>query len=149
MKAYLAGPDVFLKDAKSHAEEMKSLCEEYGIIPLHPCDNNQGGTPKELFNQDKKMIDDADIVIVNLSSYAGALVDDGTAWEIGYAFALGKKIYGYLNNDDRSYNEKIKDIITDEYHATSVSNHINLMLEESLEDLVIGNLEDILKRIKK
>jgi len=41
------------------------------------------------------MIDRCDIVVANLDPFRGPNVDDGTAFEIGYAFAKGKEIWGY------------------------------------------------------
>ena len=42
----------------------------------------------------------------NLNTFRGKEPDSGTCFEIGYAYALGKKIYGYLE-DDRTMLEKM------------------------------------------
>jgi nucleoside 2-deoxyribosyltransferase len=38
-KLYLAGPEVFLPNALTYAEQQRALCEQYGFTPLHPVDN--------------------------------------------------------------------------------------------------------------
>jgi nucleoside 2-deoxyribosyltransferase len=37
-----------------------------------------------------------DIVVANCNAFRGALVDDGTAYELGLGHGLGKPTYGYL-----------------------------------------------------
>jgi nucleoside 2-deoxyribosyltransferase len=38
-----------------------------------------------------------DIVVANCNAFRGALVDDGTAYELGLANGLGKPTYGYID----------------------------------------------------
>ena len=47
--------------------------------------------PKHIMNKDRAAIDACDVVVALLD---GAQVDDGTAWEIGYAYAKGKPVVG-------------------------------------------------------
>lgn len=145
IKAYIAGPDIVRSNAREYCDYMKKKCLEHGITPLHPMDNNQQGTPFKIYQQDVALIDGADIVIANFNSYAGALIDDGTAFECGYAVAKGKKVYGYTA-DDRYYGEKIP--LIEGYTVKKSNQHINLMLEQS-STLVIGSFEDCLKRIEE
>ena len=99
-KIYLAGPDVFLPDAKAHGERLKALCARYGFEGLFPLDN-------ELSHPDPLvlagMIRDANIamirrcdgVIANLSPFRGPEPDSGTVWEVGFARGLGKPVIAY------------------------------------------------------
>ena len=54
--------------------------------------------------RDRTAIDDSDAVVALLD---GPQVDDGTAWEIGYAYARGKPIVGirtdFRNAGDTSH----------------------------------------------
>ncbi|MBQ7607226.1 MAG: nucleoside 2-deoxyribosyltransferase [Desulfovibrionaceae bacterium] len=54
--------------------------------------------PRHIMDRDRAAIDACDIVVALLD---GAQVDDGTAWEIGYAYAKGKPIVG-LRTDFRN-----------------------------------------------
>ena len=109
-KIYLAGPDVFRENAVEHLEGLKKMASRYGFIGLAPLDNIIDVSDKDkftpvhsrlIFNANVELIKQCDVIIANITPFRGACIDDGTAWEIGYAFALGKKVYGYTvyNND--------------------------------------------------
>ena len=106
-KIYLAGPDVFRKDAHEHFIALKELCKIHGQIGLSPFDNeiavNTGSMSRDIFKGNILLIDSCDILIANLDAFRGANVDDGTAFEIGYAFAKGKTIYGYTEEPTMDY----------------------------------------------
>ena len=72
---------------------------------------------RQIFENDKRGIDECDIVVASLN---GITTDDGTAWELGYAYATGKYLIG-LHTDWR------------QRFAHEV---VNLMLECSLHELV-------------
>jgi len=112
LKIYIAGPDVFELDAKKIGRRLCLLCEDYGFLGFYPLDNEiQASAPnkmaKDIFCANKKMIDDCDIVIANLNPFRGKEADSGTVWEVGYAVALGKQVYGYMS-DTESYASKFK-----------------------------------------
>ena len=46
---------------------------------------------KKIMERDRAAIDACDVVVALLD---GTQVDDGTAWEIGYAYAKGKPVVG-------------------------------------------------------
>lgn len=94
-KVYLAGPDVFFPDAALRAETHKKLCLAYGFEPLHPVDGVET-TAAGIYAANIAMIQAADAVLANLSPFRGAETDSGTAFEIGYAIALGKTVIGYM-----------------------------------------------------
>jgi len=100
---YLAGFDVFLPDAVAHGERLKTLCATYGFEGLFPLDN---AAPPELAGQalaewiyraNIALIRRADMVMANLNPFRGAEPDSGTAFEVGYAIACGKPVWGYTN----------------------------------------------------
>lgn len=101
-KLYLAGPEVFRPDAIEYARTQRSLCVQYGFIGLHPMDNNidlsdsSMRTATSIYRGDIGQIKACDIVIANCNAFRGALIDDGTAYELGYGNALGKPTYGYI-----------------------------------------------------
>ena len=95
MKIYLAGPDVFKPDVAEWAESVRELCRRYGFEPLLPVDHNEK-TPEKIFQANIDLIRKAQIVAANLDHFRGPEPDSGTAFELGYALALGKKICGYV-----------------------------------------------------
>lgn len=105
IKAYMAGPDVFLQNAQEKADEVRALCLQYGVESLIPADNNEQDNESEslpeeaqslrIFKKNVALIDRADLVIANLEPFRGPSADVGTVWEIGYAFAQGKKVFAY------------------------------------------------------
>ncbi len=94
-RIYLAGPDVFRDNAISWLKLMKERCTQNGFVGLSPFDN-EAATPTQIFKGNISLLNECDIVIANLVPFRGPNMDDGTAFEIGYAHALGKRIYGYM-----------------------------------------------------
>ncbi len=110
-KVYLAGPDVFRTNAKEEGEKLKAMLAEQGMIGLYPLDNElkPSGDPaadaKWIFEADCAQIRECDGVLANLSAFRGPSIDVGTAFEIGYAKALGKPVVGYWA-DSAPYNRR-------------------------------------------
>ena len=113
LKIYLAGPDVFEKDALQQGERLKERCSAYGFEGLFPLDNviNFDASPYEVAKAIRKanveLIASCDIVMANLNPFRGVEPDSGTVYEVGYATALGKKVYGYAQ-DRREMIERIR-----------------------------------------
>jgi nucleoside 2-deoxyribosyltransferase len=99
MKIYLAGPDVFRPDVEAWAESAREICRRYGFEPLLPIDHGET-LPTRIFDANIDMIRKAQIVVANLDPFRGAEPDSGTAFELGYALALGKRICGYVTRLD-------------------------------------------------
>ena len=93
---YLAGLDVFAPDAKDRGKKMQELCTKMGYTGLYPLDN-EADTAAEIFAGNCALIDCADAVIANLNPFRGAEPDSGTCFEVGYACAKGKRVYGYIS----------------------------------------------------
>ncbi len=143
-KIYLAGFDVFAPDAVRRGTEMKRACAEFGCIGLYPLDNEAGGA-QEIFRGNLALIEGCDAVIANLNPFRGREPDSGTAFEVGYAHAKGKRIYGYLT-DARTMREKHGS--TDE-HGFAVEDFgmaVNLMLG-CAATIVQGGLQECLAQL--
>ena len=171
VKLYLAGPEVFLLDAVEHAETQRRLCRQYGFIGLHPMDNNVDITDSsyhtgvKIYRGDVNQIRACDIVVANCNPFRGSLVDDGTAYELGFGNALGKPSYGYVRSE-RSCKERMIDrdlaflspdmnLYVDSQHYLILDEFgslINLMMQCGMTEhggrLVIGSFEDCLKAIR-
>ena len=101
LKIYLAGPDVFEQNAVEQGKTLKDLCRQYGFEGLFPLDNEIvfDGSPYEVAKTIReaniKLLEECDIVMANLNPFRGLEPDSGTVYEVGYAAALGKKVYAY------------------------------------------------------
>ena len=73
-------------------------------------------------------------------------MDDGTAFELGYGYASGKILYGYID-DARSMIEKIGYKDSDGYNVEDFGKPINLMIAESV-NIVEGDFDACVKRLK-
>lgn len=124
-KVYIAGP-LFDEGERWWIESVERLVADLGFETFLPHRDNP---PKDQFNvrtifeNDKRGIDECDLVVANLN---GVITDDGTAWELGYAYARGKYLIG-LHTDWR---QRFPDEV------------VNLMLECSLHRLV-RSLDDL------
>lgn len=106
MRVYLAGPEVFLKNAREVLASKKVVCQAYGILGVSPFDaeirdiRNDRETGLRICQANEVLIDGCDAVIANTTPFRGQNVDVGTAIEIGYARARGKRIYAYTNTHE-------------------------------------------------
>jgi nucleoside 2-deoxyribosyltransferase len=101
---YLAGPEVFLSNAKKVGEEKKALCRKYGFEGVFPIDvevKAEGKSPREMglciSNVNEGLIRSCQIVIANLTPFRGPSADVGTVYELGFAHALDKLVLAYTN----------------------------------------------------
>ena len=99
MKIYLAGPDVFRPDAESWANSARELCRQYGFEALTPLDHCET-EPRKICEGNLELIRKAQMVVANLNPFRGAEPDSGTVFELGYGFALGKKVWGYVASSE-------------------------------------------------
>ncbi|MCB1141549.1 MAG: nucleoside 2-deoxyribosyltransferase [Leptospiraceae bacterium] len=170
MKIYLAGPDVFRPNPVIFFNQIKDLGNELGFsiqTPLDPHHSDLKGLDlaKSIFLSNLDLIRNSDLVLANCNSFRGPLIDDGTAFEIGYAFSLKKKIIGYLKekitlpvNVSRKLHCSLHSsgylIDPDGFLVNEdFGNSINLMMEFAIMEsggfLFEGNLEDCLREIQK
>jgi nucleoside 2-deoxyribosyltransferase len=108
LRIYLAGPDVFLPDARRVGEEKKRLCEELGFVGLFPFDNEEsiGAEAARIFRANCALLKAADIGLFNLTPFRGPSADPGTVFELGFMFAERKPVYGYSSSEER-YRERV------------------------------------------
>lgn len=98
-RLYLAGPEVFRRDAAAIGEEMKALCAQHGFHGVYPLEAElaSGGEPlsRRIYETNIASIRACDAVLANLSPFRGPSADAGTVFEIGYAIALGKPVFAH------------------------------------------------------
>ena len=104
--AYLAGPDVFLPNAVAHAATKVEICRRLGLRGLPPLNEDAETAATELevwqaiYEKDVAMMEKSDIIIANLTPFAGASADAGTLIEVGWFLGKGKPIFGYSNTPE-------------------------------------------------
>ncbi|MDD2789175.1 MAG: nucleoside 2-deoxyribosyltransferase [Sulfurimonas sp.] len=163
-KIYIAGPDVFERNSLEIGAKYLHLCEKYGFSGNYPLDNvidfdqEKHKVARDIFLANEKLIDDCDIVIANLNAFRGKEADSGTIWECGYAYAKGKRVYGYMQ-DTKAYienfgkSEKKEDAgfywDSEERFIEDFDHPINLMITCSTVEIVKGGFEDVLKTISE
>lgn len=104
MKAYLAGPDVFLPNAAARAAAKITLCANYGITGVSPFNPeldlslSPARLWRQIFADDVRMMRDCDIIIANLTPFRGVSADAGTLVELGWFLGAGKPGFGYSNS---------------------------------------------------
>ena len=124
-QVYVAGP-LFDEGERWWIETVDRAVAECGFRTFLPHRDNP---PKDEFNvrqifeNDRRGIDESVVVVANLN---GIITDDGTAWEIGYAYAKGIPIVGLHTDWRRRFDHEV----------------VNLMLECSLHTLV-HSLDDL------
>jgi nucleoside 2-deoxyribosyltransferase len=161
-RIYLAGFEVFKADSVAHGTSLKSLCRRYGYQGLYPLDNV---TPAELggraladwiYRANIELIRQSDLVMANLNVFRGHEPDSGTAFEVGYAVALGKPVWAYTGQS-QTLVERIavatdpgdpqRAVDADGYTVEDFGLNLNLMLACSAT-MVVGDAEACLARIQ-
>lgn len=108
VRAYLAGPDVFLPNARAHAQRKVEICSRYGIIGRPPLDEDienlvtiseipEAEAWLTIFRKNLVMMEECSIIIANLTPFRGPSADAGTLIEVGWFFGRGRPIFGYSN----------------------------------------------------
>lgn len=93
-KIYFAGP-WFTEQANTFYEKVKTVVDandEYSVF--YPKYQNET-IPKKVFDGNVNNIKECDLVVALVEHK-----DTGTAWEIGMAYVLGKKIYLVVNDEE-------------------------------------------------
>jgi nucleoside 2-deoxyribosyltransferase len=125
VKAYIAGP-LFDDGERWWIERVERVVRDAGFTTFLPHRDNptkDETNVAEIFANDRRGIDGCDVVVASLN---GIITDDGTAWELGYAFALGKPIVGLHTDWRRRFDHEV----------------VNLMIECSLNAMV-HSLDDL------
>jgi nucleoside 2-deoxyribosyltransferase len=151
-RIYLAGPTVFQADADDAGARLVALCDQYGCEGLYPLDFDLDGpmTSRSIQAACLRELRTADGVVADLSPFRGPHADDGTAFELGFAHALGLPIWAYTT-DPRPLIERIpgaraatghvrddKDLLIENFDRAH-----NAMLAEAIQHLATSAEESI------
>ena len=106
VRIYIAGP-LCEEENRNFLEEIDEICKDLGFetfLPHRDCGLYEGDENKikEISDRDLEEIKKCEIMVGVLN---GICIGAGTAWEMGYAQAIGKKVIG-LKTD-----RKVKDSI--------------------------------------
>lgn len=97
---YCAGP-LFTEYERDWNEKVANRLEELGYNVFLPqrdspqVDLSMAGWQAEMFDADAEAVKRADVIFANLN---GSMADDGTSFECGLAFGLGKPIVAYRDD---------------------------------------------------
>ena len=103
LRAYLAGPDIFLPDADQWVERKKIVCARHGLTGVAPLDHPTDEPPawtafpdwRRIAARNEAFIRSCDLMIANLTPFRGPSADVGTVYEVGFMRALGRPVCGY------------------------------------------------------
>jgi nucleoside 2-deoxyribosyltransferase len=109
LRAYLAGPEVFLPNAREILDRKIALALRYGFTPVSPGDltvpetetRRQRGLAISAINE--KLMTSADLIIANLTPFRGVAADIGTAFELGFMCARGCPAFAFSNCTDNHF----------------------------------------------
>jgi len=126
MKIYIAGP-LCEKSNREFLERIDKICKELGFktfLPHRDAGLYEGDKSKikNISKKDFNEIKECDIMIGILN---GIYIGAGTAWEMGYAQAIGKKVIGLKT--DRKVQESISEI------SVIIAGCVNIV--ETIEEL--------------
>lgn len=111
--AYLAGFEMFYPDGDKQGLKNKILCAKYGIDGVYPPDiapkdeyeeyqakdTSLHEFEKKAFVHDTNHLRRADMIIANLNDFRrGQEPDSGTCFECGVAYALGLRLYCFMDD---------------------------------------------------
>lgn len=156
---YLAGFDVFRRDAIAHGKQLQAWCREHGLEGLYPLDN---AAPPALRGRalahwicqaNLALIERADAVMANLNPFRGHEPDSGTVFEVGYACALGKPVWVYTD-EARPLVEQVQagrdgdgqPLDAQGYTVEDFGLNLNLMIACTTQ-VVVGSPQDCLRHV--
>lgn len=133
MRVYLAAPlfSAAERDFNLTLATRLETADHHVFLPQRdsPQDDQSPGYTTRVFAADRDGIDGADIVVAVCD---GMPVDDGTAWEIGYAVGRGTRAIG-LRTDSR---------------IVGPEERVNLMIQESVCALV-ASIDELLDKLRE
>ncbi len=114
---FLAGPDLWYPDAEEHLARKAEMCllagftalagRSEGLVETEPSE----AMAREIYALALERLRQADAVIVNLTPWRGPNADPGAAFVAGFASALGKPVFAYLNvisEDEADYRGRVE-----------------------------------------
>lgn len=130
-RAYIAAP-LFSEAERDYNRKIADLLAKYAISAYLPqeagdtSDTRSLLNQKEIFETNIQALEAADLIIAVLD---GADADSGTAYEIGYAYAKGKRIIS----------------IRTDFRCVGLHESVNLMLEQS--SIVVHDLQSLVNAL--
>jgi len=102
MRVYLAGPEVFFRDAAAIASAKKAICARHGLTGVFPTDPHPETSAESedrwrIYAQNEAHLRGCDALIANLTPFRGPSADAGTVFEVGFMRALGRPVFGYAH----------------------------------------------------
>jgi nucleoside 2-deoxyribosyltransferase len=102
-RVYLAGPDVFLVNARDIGARKRAICARHGLTGVFPTDEDAALNPALSRSEQglaisramERVMQSCKAMIVNLTPFRGPSADVGSAYEMGFMRALGRPIYAY------------------------------------------------------
>jgi nucleoside 2-deoxyribosyltransferase len=113
-RIYLAGPEVFLTNAREIGTRKCAICEQHGLVGVFPTDEEDACDPAlsrpdqglAISRAMERVMRTCNAMIVNLTPFRGPSADVGSAYEMGFMRALGRPIFAY-SNDDRPFLDRV------------------------------------------
>jgi len=103
-RIYLAGPEVFLANAREIGERKRALCAEVGLEGVFPLDDLLAADPPPTPNGGLaiaahcfRTMDGCQAMIANITPFRAPSGDVGTAVEMGYMRGMGRPVVAYSN----------------------------------------------------
>lgn len=122
---YVAGP-LFDEGERWWIETVDRAVSACGFSTFLPHRDNPDKTAdnvNQIFHNDKAAVERCDLVVASLN---GVTTDDGTAWELGFSYALGKYQIGIYTDWRSRFEDEV----------------VNLMIGESL-DVLTRSLDEL------
>ena len=128
---YLAAP-LFTEAELDFNRKLRDMIKSSGFnvfLPQEDSNNieDKKNRQKIIFDKNRKAIENSDLLVAVVD---GTDVDSGTAWEIGYAYARGKPIFG-LRTD---------------FRTLGIEGTVNLMIERSV--VLCSSIRELLEHLK-
>jgi nucleoside 2-deoxyribosyltransferase len=114
---FLAGPDRWFPEADEHLERRRERVRAAGFTPLDGDrsllveTSHTEAMAREIYAATLEQVRAADGLIVNLTPWRGPGADPGAAFLAGFASALGKPVFAYLNvsaEDEADHRERVE-----------------------------------------
>ena len=135
MRAYLAGPDIFLPDAPEVGARKVALCRARGFEAHFPLDGSlqlDRQAPYDqglaIYRANLDLMAACDLAFVNLTPFRGVSADAGTVFELGWLISKGTPVFAY-SSETRLYEMRV---IPDSYEIERHEMRDNLMLEAAV-----------------
>ncbi len=153
MKVYLAGPEVFVPDARAILDEKIELTRAHGFVPVCPGDleapASLKGKARGLATSEvnEKLMLSADFIIANLTPFRGIAADAGTVYELGFMCGRGCPAYAFTNIATGHYERVLDyyggDLRTDETGAVRGPDGLELETYDMADNLMLdGGIEN-------